>query len=1207
MSEHRDTSGESSARPAADAASSPAPLVIGSAEPDDNAPTVISKAPQAASFLSGSVQGRTLAHFELLEPVGVGGMAAVIKARDKQLDRSVALKILPPEMAQDAEIVRRFHQEARAAAKLDHENIARVFYCGEDQRLHFIAFEFVEGLNLRTLLERRGRLPVAEAVHYLLQIATGLAHAAARNVVHRDIKPSNIIITPTGRAKLVDMGLARSQMPHGDKQLTQSGVTLGTFDYISPEQALEPRDADVRSDIYSLGCTFYHMLTGQPPVPEGTAARKLHHHQHVAPVDPRQLNAAIPDEVAVVLGRMMAKDPRGRYQRAEHLVQHLIQLAQKLGGSPDLPEGVLFVDAALPLPPRKRPLLMGAIAVLALGVLLVGLSLVPPRSPTPQLTRNLLPDPPRKDKKGGAPLDDKKAVQPPVALEAVARVANEADLQEALAEDRTHTTIVVEKDLKIGEGGLTFRGGLDRPLVIEGRDAKDGKKGPLLRFVADAAAVEAMEFLAGLVIEGGKVEFRNLQFKVKADTTPGMLVAAVAARKGATVTFKQCTFLQDTPVERLLSDDGLVPVASVAAWNPNPEATDKDRPRLAFEECYFVKGQAAVSITGTATVKQDNCALGPHLTLYHLRGKDRKWETELQLANVSAFVVHGPAFRLDEGATGLVTVVHSIFSSPSQEPSKGDPPQFIHQTASTLLGLKYDGRRNAYHGINAFLARPVGAERAPPESYEEFKNVLKELKGSDDNSVNLAFSPWASPTPLTEKDPAEAFKVRGDKAEVRQVTQTRLIGVERGVWGVYPRPPSLDQAVPETVVRKSNEYIVDPEAKNPGVRVFTKLAAALHEAKEDAIIYIKHTGDVPMTPVTINAERKLTLRPYEKHRPILKLDKKSGDLEPALFHVTTGQIQFENLEFHLTPGKSRLGESIVALSGNGQCSFKQCVLTLEAAREGPLSQVPLSVVALLDAKDAMKMTEPEPAPRPYTELKFQDCFVRGEGDLVTVRAGRPIDLKAENCLVVLTGSLVNVEGTTEALGGFGHKINLARVTTYLQEHLLLLRTGKSGKGLHYTEVDAADCLFAAGNGKSLVHLDGTDSEAQMKNLFAWKGQHNAYNHYDENLLDQAVSGDATPKVVYAAEAWKDFARERETPEARFTRVRFEGPAAADRPLHQAQAEEFKARGEGASEVQGYGAMLEQLPRPAGVELPATSGIEEAMLDARRRRFSFGGQ
>jgi serine/threonine protein kinase len=349
--------------------------------PPPGSPTATAIKPATSETLMHSLRGRILAHFELIEPIGVGGMAAVLRARDTQLDRYVALKILPPDMAADEESVARFHQEAVSAAKLDHENIARVFFCGEDQKLHFIAFEFVEGDNLRTILERRGKLPVAEAVRYVLQVATGLEHAASRNVVHRDIKPSNIIITPTGRAKLVDMGLARSVGPQRD-QLTQSGVTLGTFDYISPEQALEPREADARSDIYSLGCTFYHMLTGRPPVPEGTAAKKLHHHQHVMPVDPRQLNPAVPDEVALILGKMMAKNARDRYQRPLHLVQHLMQVAQKVGVADDLPEGVLFVDAPLPTEPRKRPLLLVSLGALGLAMLLMVLSLAPPRPPS---------------------------------------------------------------------------------------------------------------------------------------------------------------------------------------------------------------------------------------------------------------------------------------------------------------------------------------------------------------------------------------------------------------------------------------------------------------------------------------------------------------------------------------------------------------------------------------------------------------------------------------------------------------------------------------------------------------------------------------------------------------------------------------------------------------------------------------------------------
>ncbi|MGH7169682.1 MAG: serine/threonine-protein kinase, partial [Gemmataceae bacterium] len=371
-------------------------LLDGSAEPTDDSPTVISKMPQsqplvrAEDIAGGGLRGRRLAHFELIEPIGVGGMAAVLRARDTQLDRLVALKILPPEMAADPENVRRFHQEARSAARLDHENIARVFFCGEDQRLYFIAFEFVEGDNLRTILEKRGRLPAGEALHYMLQVAAGLAHAARRGVVHRDIKPSNIIITPNGRAKLVDMGLARSLETRHDQGLTQSGVTLGTFDYISPEQALEPRDADVRSDIYSLGCTFYHMLTGQPPVPEGTAAKKLHHHQHVKPTDPRQFVADLPDEVAIILDRMMAKQPKDRYQTSEHLVHHLYLAARKLGAAAEVPEGVLAVEAALPNPPAGRPLVLVAVAAIAVVGLIFLVDAA--STPKPQSASNSPPD-----------------------------------------------------------------------------------------------------------------------------------------------------------------------------------------------------------------------------------------------------------------------------------------------------------------------------------------------------------------------------------------------------------------------------------------------------------------------------------------------------------------------------------------------------------------------------------------------------------------------------------------------------------------------------------------------------------------------------------------------------------------------------------------------------------------------------------------------
>jgi eukaryotic-like serine/threonine-protein kinase len=320
----------------------------------------------------GLNRGDVLDHYEIIEYVGGGGMGRVFRARDTQLDRRVALKILPLEQAADGETVLRFRNEARSAARLDHENIARVYHVGEHQGIPYLVFEFVEGTTVRALVDEHGPLPLAEAVGYTLQVAGALAHAAEHDVVHRDIKPSNIIVTERGRVKVIDLGLARIQ-DHGDAvgDLTASGVTLGTFDYISPEQARDPRVVDTRSDIYSLGCAMFFMLSGRPPFPEGTVLQKLLQHQGDKPPDIREVRPELPDEVSRVLGKMMAKDPGDRYQTATELVEELQLLAEHIGLRPMGPGGRYWgmpSERRIPLLARHLPWIAPVAALVCIVV-----------------------------------------------------------------------------------------------------------------------------------------------------------------------------------------------------------------------------------------------------------------------------------------------------------------------------------------------------------------------------------------------------------------------------------------------------------------------------------------------------------------------------------------------------------------------------------------------------------------------------------------------------------------------------------------------------------------------------------------------------------------------------------------------------------------------------------------------------------------------
>lgn len=283
--------------------------------------------------LAHALRGQVLGHFLLQEFIGGGGMGVVFKAHDTQLDRPVAVKVLASQRIDSSELRRRFKVEAQSAARLDHPNIARVYESGVERGLPFIVFEYIEGANLREVVAANGPMELVDALRCAYHAALALTHAHQRKVIHRDIKPSNILITPTGETKLIDMGLARLKHASRDLELTATGVTLGTFDYLSPEQAADPRNADVRSDIYSLGCTLFFTLTGQAPFGPGTAAQKLIQHQNEPPPDVRDLRAEVPETVSLLIDEMLAKDPNDRPQHPGELAVRLSGLLADMGAS----------------------------------------------------------------------------------------------------------------------------------------------------------------------------------------------------------------------------------------------------------------------------------------------------------------------------------------------------------------------------------------------------------------------------------------------------------------------------------------------------------------------------------------------------------------------------------------------------------------------------------------------------------------------------------------------------------------------------------------------------------------------------------------------------------------------------------------------------------------------------------------------------------
>jgi len=270
--------------------------------------------------------GTRLGVYEIVRCLGAGGIGEVYLARQIRLDRHVALKVLTPKLTNDSESLQRFEREMRAIARLDHPNVVHAYDANESDGIHFLVMEYVDGQDLHALVRQHGPLQPDQAVDYVIQAAQGLAAAHAQNIVHRDIKPSNLLLDQNGQVKVLDLGLARLDVGvsnNSPSELTTSGVIMGTVDYMAPEQGNDSRRVDGRSDVYSLGCTLFFLLTGRSPYTgDGLLDRVVAHRLNEIP-NIQTFCPAASDSLAKLLNRCLAKTPIDRYQSMPELIAAL--------------------------------------------------------------------------------------------------------------------------------------------------------------------------------------------------------------------------------------------------------------------------------------------------------------------------------------------------------------------------------------------------------------------------------------------------------------------------------------------------------------------------------------------------------------------------------------------------------------------------------------------------------------------------------------------------------------------------------------------------------------------------------------------------------------------------------------------------------------------------------------------------------------------
>jgi serine/threonine protein kinase len=1060
------------------------------------------------------VLGARLDHFELLDSIGVGGMGRVFRARDIRLDRLVALKVLSPELSNDPEICRRFEQEAKAAARLDDRHFARVYYFGFDKNLRYIAMEYVEGENIRQKIIKNGRLSVPLVIDIGIQIARGLAHATACGVVHRDIKPSNIILTPDGTAKLVDMGLARNffQQSSPASELTQAGVTLGTFDYISPEQALDPRDADVRSDIYSLGCTLYHALTGRPPFSKGSALQKILQHQNDPVPDPRRYAPELPEPVVSILVKMLVKEPKDRYQRPEELVDDFHAVAQVL--DVPLPDEV---GRAVPFRPRQtfwRDQLSWFIPVaVLLGAIGLYAALDRPSQPVAPFDPSLRS--PRVDQ--AVPTNARSDADPSEADPFDSETSASLEAEPILVRAGDDLGVAIRRAppgsiLKlagsryvVGSAADTQAGSIriDKDLRIEPSSPADLVE-ILIRHRDRAGFADDQAHPSGAIeILAANFECRRIAFSVDAPDALGSW--ALFQLQGGRLRLRQSLVrMNGGSTERTLTCVQL------------DTAQTRQTSSLLAEQSLFLNADEVVRTRarGPASVELVDCGIDDSFNPpFRLDGPgDVAW----RMVHTTVRTTAKSLFRIQRLGSARISAIDNVFShslrGSSQAPAVVD---FITDGIWADAEERWwTGQGNLFHGYvpitiarggsliasNNEQARELGFDDAPEDT----------LAGSSTIWEEVSFA-------RTGIDPslADRFRLRSEF----QGRKEQSIGMRTSPWGnLYQEETGPDPRTNSASATSApNAVVIDPTSPaDPAAGIFNNLEQALNSLTADGVITLRGSEPIAVAAVDLRS-RKILLRAELSAVPYLFIDRTArfAKTQPPFRIDSRSQLTLEGIGV-VAQSDGRTADALVEIEPGGELIVRDTALSIDADRSE-------STLVL-----ARSVAERSPFPAggsAQAKATFLRSSVKTAGSVFDASIASAWSVRATDSLFVARGALVSALPSASLVKEESPHIQLERTTVIAVGPILLMNSTSADPAAASPHVDARESLIL-GAGTSPMLLTLADPMTDVAPLASWSGADSFIAGFElawgNSLSEEAGDGRNLVRSL-RPDAWKNAA------------------------------------------------------------------------------------